>query len=66
MDFCHKRISECLRELEKEVMDIISNPKTDKARKNILIKPLSAKKKILQNTIDSLALVDKHNTTKEQ
>ncbi len=66
MDFCRKRVSECIEELEKEVMHILSNPRTDKAQKNMLIKPLSTKKKILQNTIDSLALVDKHNTTKEQ
>jgi len=59
--FCQKQIQRCIDELEKKVLDILNNPKTDKAQKNIAIKPLSAKKKILQNTLDSLALVDKHN-----
>lgn len=59
--FCEEKIQECMDELEKEVMQIISNPKTDKYRKNLLLKPLSSKKQILKNTLESLKLVDKHN-----
>ncbi len=56
-------IKECLKEyvatLENEVMAILSDPKTDKKTKNLAMKPLTSKKKIILNTIDALELVDK-------
>lgn len=58
MCFCQKKIQECIDELEKEVLQIVQNPKSDKYEKNLLLKPLSSKKKILQNTIDSIKLVE--------
>ena len=58
MCFCQQKLQECIDELEKEVMQIVQNPKSDKYEKNILLKPLSSKKKILQNTIDSIKLVE--------
>ncbi len=48
-----------LNELEKEVMRILSDPKTDKKTKNLAMKPLTSKKKIILNTIDALDLVDR-------
>lgn len=48
-----------IAELEKEVMRILSDPKTDKKRKNLAMKPLTSKKKIILNTIDALELVDR-------
>ncbi len=56
-------IKECLeqyiKELESEAMKIISDPKTDKHTKNLAMKPLTSKKKIIKNTIDALELVDR-------
>ncbi len=56
-------IKMCLKEyiesLEKEVMRILSDPKTDKKTKNLAMKPLTSKKKIILNTIDALELVDR-------
>ena len=56
-------IKECLKEyvatLENEVMAILSDPKTDKKTKNLAMKPLTSKKKIILNTIDALELVDR-------
>ena len=48
-----------LKELEEEVMRILSDPKTDKKTKNLAMKPLTSKKKIILNTIDALELVDR-------
>jgi len=48
-----------LEALEKEVMRILSDPKTDKKTKNLAMKPLTSKKKIILNTIDALELVDR-------
>ena len=56
-------IKECLNEyideLEKEVMTILSDPNTDKKTKNLAMKPLTSKKKIILNTLDALDLVDR-------
>ncbi len=56
-------IKECLeeyiKELESEVMKIISDPKTDKRTKNLAMKPLTSKKQIIKNTIDALELVER-------
>ena len=58
--FCEAKINECIASLEKEVMQILNDTKTDKYQKNILLKPLSSKKQILQNAIESMKLVDNH------
>ena len=47
-----------LKELEEEVMRILSDPKTDKKTKNLAMKPLSSKKRIIINTMDALKMVD--------
>jgi len=56
-------IKECLeeymKELESEVMKIISDPKTDKRTKNLAMKPLTSKKRIIKNTIEALELVER-------
>ncbi|WP_200764086.1 hypothetical protein [Nitrosophilus alvini] len=61
----NRKIEECIyeyiKELEREFMEIINNPKMDKKAKNLATKPLASKKKILLNTIDALNLVDKES-----
>ncbi len=52
-------LNDYIRELEKEVMAILSDPKTDKRTKNLAMKPLASKKRIILNTIDALDLVDR-------
>ncbi len=52
-------LNDYIKELEKEVMKILSNPKTDKKTKNLAMKPLTSKKQIIQNTIDALDMVDR-------
>jgi len=52
-------LNDYIKELEKEVMAILSDPSTDKRTKNLAMKPLTSKKKIIQNTLDALELVDR-------
>lgn len=57
---CEKKINECIDLLTDEVTRILSDPNSDKFEKNLQIKPLSSKKKILTNAIASMRLVDQH------
>jgi len=51
-------IKELIKDLEKEFMAIIANPKLDKHRKNLRTKSLVTKKQILMNALESLEMVD--------
>ena len=52
-------LNDYIKELEKEVMAIISDPSTDKRTKNLAMKPLTSKKQIIKNTIEALEMVDR-------
>ncbi len=52
-------LNQYIKELEAEVMKILSDPKTDKRTKNLAMKPLTSKKQIIKNTIEALELVDR-------
>jgi len=52
-------LNDYIKELENEVMRVLSDPKTDKRTKNLAMKPLTSKKQIIKNTIDALDLVDR-------
>ena len=52
-------LNEYIKELESEVMKILSDPKTDKRTKNLAMKPLTSKKQIIKNTIEALEMVDR-------
>ncbi|WP_457597208.1 hypothetical protein [Hydrogenimonas sp.] len=58
-------VRECLekylKSLEEEVMAILSDPSTDKRTKNLAMKPLTAKKRIVLNTLEALEMVDRVN-----
>jgi len=54
-------VKEYIKELEKEFLKILENPKMDKKAKNLATKPLVTKKKILLNTLDALKLVEKES-----
>ena len=56
--FCQEKIQECIVMLEAQVMDVLNDQTLDKYQKNLRIQPLSSKKKILLNTIESIQLVE--------
>ncbi|NKQ41399.1 MAG: hypothetical protein HF962_07500 [Sulfurovum sp.] len=53
------KLNEIIAELEKEVIEIVADESLDKQETNIRMKPLASTKKILNNAIDSIRMVDK-------
>ncbi len=59
IDFIENKINEIIKELEKEVMDVLMDESLDKKQTNLHMKPLTSTKKILNNALDSIKMVDK-------
>jgi uncharacterized protein YnzC (UPF0291/DUF896 family) len=57
--FIEKKLQEIYTELEKEVMEVLMDESLDKKQTNLRMKPLTSTKKILQNALDSIKMVDK-------
>ena len=57
IEFIEEKFKEIYDELEKDVMDILSNQKLDKKETNLKMKPLSSTKQILENALESIKLV---------
>ncbi len=53
------KIHEIIQDLEKEVIDIVSDETLDKKQTNLRMKPLVSAKKILLNALESIKMVDK-------
>lgn len=58
IDFIEKKLDEIFKELEKDVMKILMDEGLDKKNTNLRMKPLSSTKKILENALDSIKMVD--------
>jgi uncharacterized protein YnzC (UPF0291/DUF896 family) len=56
--FIESKINEIIAELEKEVMEVVSDQTIDKQNTNLRLKPLASTKKILTNAMDSIKMVD--------
>ncbi|SHO80661.1 hypothetical protein MNB_SV-15-709 [hydrothermal vent metagenome] len=56
--FIESKINEIIVELEKEVMEIVSDETIDKQNTNLRLKPLASTKKILTNALESINMVD--------
>lgn len=59
VNFIEFKMNEIIAELEKEVMQILSNEKLDKKQTNLRMKPLTSTKKILNNALESIKMVEK-------
>ena len=57
--FIEEKLSEIIKELEKEVMQVLMDESLDKKQTNLHMKPLTSTKKILTNALDSIKMVDK-------
>ncbi|HHD80498.1 MAG TPA: hypothetical protein ENK99_02670 [Campylobacterales bacterium] len=57
--FIEKKIKEITSELEKEVMQVLMDDSLDKKQTNLHMKPLTSTKKILENALDSIKMVNK-------
>ena len=59
IEFIEKKFDEIYKELEKEVLEILQDESLDKKQTNLRVKPLSSTKKILQNALESIRMVQK-------
>lgn len=63
--FIEEKINEIFKELEKEVMEVLSDVSLDKKNTNLKMKPLTSAKQILSNAIDSIKMVDRLSREEE-
>ncbi len=59
IDFIEDKINEIIKELEMEVMTVLMDETLDKKQTNLHMKPLTSTKKILNNALESIKMVDK-------
>ena len=57
--FIEEKLNEINKELEKEVMSVLMDESLDKKQTNLHMKPLTSTKKILNNALESIKMVDK-------
>ena len=57
--FIEDKLQEIYAELEKEVMEVLMDESLDKKYTNLRMKPLKSTKKILENALESIKMVDK-------
>ena len=61
IEFIESKINEIIKELESEVMTVLMDESLGKGDTNLRMKPLSSTKKILENALESIKMVDKLN-----
>jgi len=59
LDFIESKMNEIISELEKEVMTVLMDENFDKKQTNLRMKPLTSTKKILNNALDSIKMVER-------
>ena len=59
VEFIEQKLQEIYAELEKEVMSVLMNESYDRKQTNLRVQPLKSTKKILENALDSIKMVDK-------
>jgi len=57
--FIEAKLQEIYVELEKEVMVVLMDESFDKKQTNLRMQPLKSTKKILENALDSIKMVEK-------
>ncbi len=61
VEFIESKIAEIIKELESEVMTVLMDESLGKGDTNVRMKPLTSTKKILENALESIKMVDKLN-----
>ncbi len=57
--FIEEKLNEIIKELEKDVMEVLMDESLDRKQTNLRMKPLTSTKKILTNALDSIKMVEK-------
>lgn len=58
VSFIESKINEIVAELEKEVMEVVSDQTLNRKQTNLRMKPLKSTKQILVNAIESIKMVE--------
>jgi len=56
--FIESKFDEIKAQLEKEVMEVLMDESLDKKQTNLKMKPLTSTKKIIDNALDSIKMVN--------
>jgi len=56
--FIDEKLQEIYAELEKEVMSILMDESFDRKQTNLRVQPLKSTKKILENALESIKMVE--------
>jgi uncharacterized protein YnzC (UPF0291/DUF896 family) len=59
IELIEKKLQEIYTDLEQEVMEILMDESFDKKQTNLRMQPLKSTKKILENALDSIKMVDR-------
>ena len=59
IDFIEDKMNEIIKELETEVMSVLMDESLDKKQTNLRMKPLTSTKKILNNALESIKMVER-------
>jgi len=59
IEFIESKLQEIYAQLEKEVMVVVMDESFDRKQTNLRIQPLKSTKKILENALDSIKMVEK-------
>ena len=54
-----KKLQEIYADLEQEVMEVLMDESFDKKQTNLRMQPLKSTKKILENALESIKMVDR-------
>ena len=61
IELIENNINEIIKDLEKEVMEVLMDESLGKGDTNLRMKPLTSTKQILLNALDSIKMVDRLN-----
>jgi hypothetical protein len=59
IEFIEAKLQEIYAELEKEVMEILMDESFDRKQTNLRVQPLKSTKKILENALESIKMVNR-------
>jgi len=59
IELIEKKLEEIYADLEQEVMKVLMDESFDRKQTNLRMQPLKSTKKILENALDSIKMVDK-------
>jgi len=57
--FIEQKLKEIIAELEKEVVEVVTDESLDKKETNLRMKPLKSTRQVLENAMESIRMIDR-------